>query len=186
MGILEKAASYIGKVNYVFGASDPDNGISDCSGFTQKVYKEFGYTIGRTTQEQWQKGEEVSKAELKPGDLVFFKDTYDSHYLDGVSHVGINYGGGMMIDCGSSTGVSKRSFETDYFKQHWLGAKRITDKSEDIGISGNETPVSSDTKTNSFGLKWWGDVLIVVMIIGLIIGSVFFLVKSLENGGMVS
>ena len=46
----------------------------DCSAFTQKIYKDkFGIELSRTTRTQVNEGIEVAKAELQPGDLVFFK-----------------------------------------------------------------------------------------------------------------
>lgn len=174
MGVIETAKSFVGKVQYSFGASDPEGGRSDCSGFTQYVFRENGYNIGRTTQEQYQKGEEVSKSLVKAGDLVFFKDTYDSNYIDGVSHVGIALGGGVMIDCGSN-GVTVRSYETEYWKEHWLGARRIS--GVEIGNAGN-TSISNATFAETIDLKWWGDVVVVIVILLLIIAALWFLIMA--------
>ena len=50
---------------------------------------------GRTTANGlWQKSQHISEAEAKPGDLVFFKGTYDT---PGMSHTGIYLGNGMMV-----------------------------------------------------------------------------------------
>ena len=49
--VISKAKKYIGKVNYVFGASSPDLGKSDCSGFTSFVFrKATGKQIGRSAK----------------------------------------------------------------------------------------------------------------------------------------
>ena len=59
-------------VRYKMGGTSK-SGI-DCSGFTQKVYKEkFGVSLPRTTVTQVDLGVEVKKSELIPGDLVFIK-----------------------------------------------------------------------------------------------------------------
>ena len=68
-------------VEYKLGG-DSKNGI-DCSGFTQKAFKEkFNLTMPRTTTMQSQVGKEIDKSELKSGDLVFFK-------IGDINHVGI-------------------------------------------------------------------------------------------------
>lgn len=120
--VVTKAKSYIGKVKYVFGASSPDSGKSDCSGFTQHVFKKAaGKSIGRTTTTQVTKGKKVSKKNLKKGDLVFFQGTYRK----GVSHVGIYIGSGKFIHCSSSGGVKISSLSGSYYVQHWMEGRRV-------------------------------------------------------------
>ncbi|MEV7088943.1 NlpC/P60 family protein [Streptomyces sp. NPDC093085] len=72
---------------YVWGATGP--GSFDCSGLTQAAYHAAGVALPRTTYTQINAGRRVSRAELAPGDLVFF--------YSGISHVGIYVGGGQMI-----------------------------------------------------------------------------------------
>lgn len=124
--VVKKAKSYIGKVRYVFGASSPDRGKSDCSGFTQYVYKKAaGKSIGRTTSEQVRKGKRIEKSKLKAGDLVFFKNTYNSGYIYGVSHVGIYVGNGKFVHCSSSGGVKASNLYESYYSKHWLMGRRV-------------------------------------------------------------
>jgi cell wall-associated NlpC family hydrolase len=124
--VVELAKSYAGKVTYIYGAASPENGKSDCSGFTEHCYKKAaGKAIGRTTGEQVGKGEEVAKSKAAPGDLVFFKDTYNSGYKYGVSHAGICLGGGMFIHCSSSGGVRTSSLSEAYYAQHFLMVRRV-------------------------------------------------------------
>lgn len=120
--VVSKAKSYKGKVKYVFGASSPDSGKSDCSGFTQHVFKKAaGKSIGRTTSEQVQKGKKVAKKNLKKGDLVFFQGTYRK----GVSHVGIYIGSGKFIHCSSSGGVKISDLSGSYYVKHWMQGRRV-------------------------------------------------------------
>lgn len=64
--VIKKAKSYIGKVKYVFGASSPPSGKSDCSGYTSYVFKKAaGKNIGRTAAEQATKGKKITKTKLK-------------------------------------------------------------------------------------------------------------------------
>ncbi|MGW3120500.1 NlpC/P60 family protein [Streptomyces sp. NPDC001107] len=72
---------------YVWGATGPD--AFDCSGLVQAAYRSAGISLPRTTYAQIGAGRRVSRAELAPGDLVFF--------YSGISHVGIYVGNGMMI-----------------------------------------------------------------------------------------
>ncbi|EPH45876.1 C40 family peptidase [Streptomyces aurantiacus] len=72
---------------YVWGATGPN--AFDCSGLTQAAYRAAGISLPRTTYAQIDTGRRVSRAELQPGDLVFF--------YSGISHVGLYVGDGQMI-----------------------------------------------------------------------------------------
>lgn len=119
--VISKAKTYIGKVKYVFGASSPDSGKSDCSGFTSFVFrKTTGKQIGRTASIQATKGTKVQKKNLKKGDLVIFQGTYKS----GPSHVGIYIGSNKFIHC-SNSGVKISSLSNTYYSKHWMQGRRI-------------------------------------------------------------
>ncbi|MEQ2694605.1 CD1108 family mobile element protein [Faecalibacterium butyricigenerans] len=94
--IYKEAQKYVG-TPYVWGGSTPETGF-DCSGYVCWVYNQNGYNVGRTTANGlWNKSQHISEAEAKPGDLVFFKGTYDT---PGMSHTGIYLGNGMMVSAG--------------------------------------------------------------------------------------
>ena len=57
---------------------------------------------------------------LRPGDLVFF-----STYEEGVSHSGIYVGNGSFISATSSHGVAVADLMHGYWREHYIGAKRI-------------------------------------------------------------
>ena len=116
--IIATAKKYIG-VPYVWGGSTPSG--FDCSGFVQYVFKAHGITLPRTSKEQWNIGTSVSKANLKPGDLVFFANTYTT----GVSHLGIYIGNNQFIHASSSQGIVISSLSNSYWASHYHGAKRI-------------------------------------------------------------
>ncbi|MBE8474392.1 C40 family peptidase [Streptomyces justiciae] len=78
---------------YVWGATGPD--AFDCSGLTQAAYRSAGISLPRTTYAQIDAGRRVSRAELQPGDLVFF--------YSAISHVGIYIGNGQMIHAPNPT-----------------------------------------------------------------------------------
>lgn len=89
--IVAYAKKYLG-YDYVYGGSSPKTGF-DCSGFTSYVYKHFGYNIARTSGGQAKNGVKVEKKDLKPGDLVIYKNTS----LTKIGHVGIYIGDNKMI-----------------------------------------------------------------------------------------
>lgn len=94
--IVEYAKQFIG-CKYVWGGNGPTS--FDCSGFTKYVYAHFGYTLNRTATDQLSNGVSVTKDELQPGDLVFFK--YNTSKP--VSHVGIYIGGGQFIHASTNS-----------------------------------------------------------------------------------
>lgn len=106
---------------YVWGAEGPNS--FDCSGFTQYIYRNaVGKSIPRTSKAQSNYGQTVSKANLQPGDLVFFT----TNGSGSVSHVGIYVGGGNMIHS-PSTGKTVRvtSINSAYYTARFVTAKRI-------------------------------------------------------------
>lgn len=161
--ILKTAQSYIGKVQYSFGADDIPNGKGDCSSFTKHVYREHGLEIGRDTNSQWQEGSEIPKSSLIPGDLVFFKNTYNSSHKDGVSHVGIYSGNGNFIHLGKK-GVSESSLESEYWVEHWLGGRRLE------GISGSAADPSPPISVNLEDKSLFENIAVAALII-IIMGS---------------
>ena len=119
--IIKTAKKYIG-TRYVFGGTTPKG--FDCSGFVQYVFKQNGFAIPRTADEQYKLGQRVKKrAELEPGDLVFF-----STYEKGASHCGIYLGKNQFIHVSSSKGVRIDSLDDSYWKPRWYGGKHIVKK----------------------------------------------------------
>ena len=99
------------------------NGYLDCSMFVKLVYQNLGIDLPRTSREQFQVGIEVEKEELIPGDLLFFSR---DKTRENISHVGIYIGDNKFIHFSSSRrGLSIDSLEEDYFKNRFVGAKRI-------------------------------------------------------------
>lgn len=117
--IVDLAHSYMG-TPYVWGGESPRG--FDCSGFAQYLYGKVGIQIPRTTYTQWtaRNGRSVSKGQLQPGDLVFFRGSDSRGGLPG--HVGIYIGGGKMIDA-PHTGSDVRIDYIDSFGGY-MGARR--------------------------------------------------------------
>lgn len=94
----------------------------DASGYTQYVFKNSAakMTLPRTAKDQYKVGKAVLKKNLKEGDLVFFQTSGK-----GVSFVGIYLGDNKFIAVTVSKGVSIQSLNTKYWKDHYVGAKRV-------------------------------------------------------------
>jgi cell wall-associated NlpC family hydrolase len=118
--VVKTAMKYKG-ARYVSGGASPKG--FDCSGFTWYVYKKAtGKDIGRTVDAQWKQGRSVHHGGWKPGDLVFFKNTFEH----GLSHTGIFISGDKFIHAeNENTGVVISSLSSDYYKSHYAGARRL-------------------------------------------------------------
>jgi cell wall-associated NlpC family hydrolase len=73
-----------------YGWGDAGPGIFDCSGLVVWSFAQEGIALPHYTGSLWNSGMHVSRADLQPGDLVFF-------FAD-ISHVGIYVGNGLMVD----------------------------------------------------------------------------------------
>lgn len=171
--IIETASGFIGKLKYIFGSDNITGGSGDCSSFTEYVFGVHGYEIGADTSAQYSQGLPVGIDSLEPGDLVFFKNTYNSNKIDGVSHVGIYRGNDEFIHL-SSSGCKVSSLNETYWQEHYLDARRVVGiKYEDYSIPSTDaetvTPITTDN------LVWWGDIVRVVVIFLLIIGAIVFM-----------
>ena len=76
--IIAYASNFLG-TPYLWGGTTPSG--FDCSGFTQYVYAHFGISVGRTTFDQINDGVQVSRDNLKPGDLIFFGTYANPHHM---------------------------------------------------------------------------------------------------------
>ncbi|WP_153127132.1 C40 family peptidase [Peribacillus tepidiphilus] len=116
--IISEGKKYIG-TRYQYGGSTPKG--FDCSGFVAYTYKKAtGITLPRTAAGMFQKGKAVHKSKLQKGDLVFF-----STYKKGASHAGIYIGNNQFIHASSSKGVKIDSLNSSYWKNKYIGAKRL-------------------------------------------------------------
>lgn len=177
MGVVDTAKSLIGQVKYVFGGGDIAGGKGDCSDFTEYVFAQNGFQIGGNTDAQYKHGTPVDKGNLIAGDLVFFKNTYNSGYTDGVSHVGIYMGNGQFIHNSSSGGVKVSNLNSAYYVDHWLGARRIEGANSSSGISGSGDG-SGEENTNKYGVKWWGDIVVVIVMVLIIVLALTLFIKA--------
>lgn len=91
--IAQYACQFVGNP-YVAGGTSLTNG-ADCSGFVQSVYKQYGYSLPRTSAEQRSVGREVSYENAQPGDIICY-----------AGHVAIYLGGGRIVHASTErTGI---------------------------------------------------------------------------------
>lgn len=92
------------------------NGI-DCSAFVQKTIKgAFNVHLPRSTAEQRYSGRSISKSDLRPGDLVFFRKN---------NHVGVYIGNGKFVHASSSRGVTTSSLSESYWTRNYTQSRRV-------------------------------------------------------------
>jgi cell wall-associated NlpC family hydrolase len=118
--VVRVAKKYKG-AKYKSGGASPKG--FDCSGFTWYVFKKAsGKEITRGVKEQWKYGRSVGRGKWRPGDLVFFENTFER----GLSHVGIYVKGDDSIHAeNEKTGVVISSLNSDYYSKHYAGAHRL-------------------------------------------------------------
>ena len=117
--IANFALTFIG-YPYVYGAQSPSMGF-DCSGLMYYVFKEYGYSLHRTADDQMDNdGTAVSRRDLQVGDLVFFgSGSY-------ANHVGMYIGNNNFVHAANpSSGVRISSMNETYYAERYLCARRI-------------------------------------------------------------
>ena len=129
-----KYASDKNKRNYI----DNNKDQADCSSFTHHVYDRAAETeIGNSTQDQYLKdnSKNISKENLKPSDILLFKNTRSNrtgrtNYKDGVSHAALYLGNNAYIHSTineKGNGIKVSDIGSTWSKQHWLTGKRYID-----------------------------------------------------------
>ena len=95
----------------------------DCSGFIIRVMRDLGYkALPHSAAEQFKYGQPIAQGLLKPGDIVFFANTYKP----GISHVGIYIGKRKFIHAASTRqGTIVSSLDASPYRQKYAGARRL-------------------------------------------------------------
>lgn len=128
--LVQAAMTYLG-TPYRRGGSSR-RGL-DCSGLVGAVYAQQGLLVPRTAAEQFGEGIPVAQDDLRPGDLVFFRDTYKR----GISHVGIYVGDGRFIHAaGRRRGVVVSELASAYYRSRYAGARRLATQTADAALDG--------------------------------------------------
>ena len=120
--MLAEAEKYLG-YPYVWGGSSPATSF-DCSGFVSWVINHSGWDVGRLgAKALCNLCTPVSPANARPGDLVFFINTYDAPDPNAPTHCGIYVGNNMMIHCGNP--ISYANLSSNYWQEHFYCYGRL-------------------------------------------------------------
>ena len=112
--VLRYACAQLGKP-YVFGGAGPNS--FDCSGLTMMAYKQIGINLSHYVPNQYSASSRVSRADLQPGDLVFFNHN---------DHMGMYVGNGKFIQAPHTGDVVKISSLSDaYYSSVFMGGGRL-------------------------------------------------------------
>ena len=110
---------------YSFGG-DSSRGI-DCSALTRRVYREvFSFELPRVTKDQIKVGRHVSRHNLKPGDILYFRP--DGKY----NHTAVYLGNSLFINASSSKGVILSSMEHSYWSKYFVHGVRVDTASANV------------------------------------------------------
>jgi cell wall-associated NlpC family hydrolase len=116
--VVSKAEEYLGTP---YGFGNKNSRQTDCSGFTQQVFKEFGVSLPRSAAEQAKIGSTVDINNLEIGDLLFYKT-----YKKEPSHVAIYAGDGQIIHASyKNKRVQYDAIDKAYYKKRFIYAKRL-------------------------------------------------------------
>ncbi len=120
---VEHNAKRLLGIKYVWGATGPHT--YDCSGFTQKIYRDAGINIPRVSRDQARVGQYIAYNNLRRGDMVFF-DTKKKR-SGKVSHVGIYLGFGNFIHASSAAKkiVIYNFNNKSFYKKRFLWGRRV-------------------------------------------------------------
>ncbi|CAM3521899.1 suppresses thermosensitivity of prc mutants at low osmolality (lipoprotein) [Xenorhabdus nematophila AN6/1] len=124
--LLSQYADWKG-VTYRLGGSTK-RGI-DCSAFVQRTFHDqFGMALPRSTSEQQNIGQTVSRSKLRAGDLVLFKTGAR------MRHVGIYLGNNQFVHASTSNGVIVSRLTDSYWNKRYYGARRILEEGTKVSI----------------------------------------------------
>ena len=131
--LVMTAMGFLG-VPYRRGGNDADTGF-DCSGFVRSMYERtIGLVLPRLAKDQAAATQPIDKAELQPGDLVFFNTMRRAF-----SHVGIYVGDGKFIHSPKpGAQVRVEDMQQNYWARRFDGARRVV-------ASPAETPAAAAT-----------------------------------------
>lgn len=120
-GLLDLAEAQVGKP-YIYGSAGKRG--FDCSGLMYYLYGVYGTDLHRRASEQLQDGIVVSREGMQVGDLVFFRESWDSC---AASHVGIYAGDNKIIHASTSRGVIYSDLDEPYCAKNFLCVRRVVD-----------------------------------------------------------
>ena len=120
--VVRAAKRYIG-TRYRYATCESSH--MSCTCLTKKTWAHFGHKLPMSENGQWSydRGRKVAKSNLRPGDIVFFKEGKRKR---GITHVGIYSGNGNVVHASAFFGKVVES-KMKYIKGY-SGAKRLNPK----------------------------------------------------------
>lgn len=116
-------SQYLG-IRYRFGGNSTSG--FDCSGFVRFMFsKELDVDLPHSSSEMATLGKKVDREELRPGDLVFFRNAKNR-----INHVGIFIGNNTFVHASLSKGITRDTLSEDYYDKRYATAVRIVDEQE--------------------------------------------------------
>jgi cell wall-associated NlpC family hydrolase len=121
---------------YVWGGESYQEGGFDCSGLVQWAFAQVGATLPRTAAEQWDATTRIAAAEVEPGDLIFFVNTYEVAEPERtrlgtsgqriITHVGFYAGNGLMLHAPKEGDVVRlTTLSTAFWRARLVGYGRV-------------------------------------------------------------
>lgn len=118
--LINSAMNYL-NVRYKFGGTSIMG--MDCSGFIMKTMQDLGLTAPHNAQELAKFGKIIlDKNQLRPGDLIFFTQTYSSPKL--ITHAGFMIADHQMIHS-SRKGVRITSIDENFYHKRFIFGTRL-------------------------------------------------------------
>ena len=135
--LVNRALGFLG-VPYRRGGTSAETGF-DCSGFVRSIYQQTaGLLLPRSAAQQAAATQRIDKAELKPGDLVFFNTMRRAF-----SHVGIYVGNGKFIHAPKpGAEVRVEDLGVAYWAKRFDGARRVPESAPVAANASATTPES--------------------------------------------
>lgn len=128
-GALAQAAEHLVGAPYRYGGASPQG--FDCSGLVLYAHGQLGLAVPRTAEAQQRAARPVKRAQLEPGDLVFFRLGGDE-----VDHVGIYVGGGRFVHAPrAGRPVIADALDDPYYERRFAGAGRFWTRGAGAGAA---------------------------------------------------
>ncbi len=120
--LIEAAKKYLG-VPYKHAGHDTEG--MDASGFVMRSFKDIGIELPPMLVEIARYGDLITdKTQLKPGDLLFYGNTYDTPKA--ITYVALYTGEGKVMHVSSKKGVYEDQFNDPYYwNDKYLFATRL-------------------------------------------------------------
>lgn len=128
--LVNYAINYLGNP-YVWGGTSLTDG-TDCSGFTQSIYKQYQINIPRTASRQYEACNKITKNHLQPGDLIFYSDVSGI-----VNHVAIYIGDQKIVHASSASScikISDVNYRDPYAYGSYLNDTNTNENEEDESL----------------------------------------------------